>query len=189
MYFRRHKRKETNVVKGHFATKSFQPLDVSAPRHFGPRLFLCTSHSKTGQGIKMAETLIIILAEHNVPINFADHFTKLVSNKLVFPDSVFLRACSARTLLAKSSHRAHCHYFFFQKLNMSAYFMARSNLVPCAFVWEKGKTMDFSETVVVYDLKLATDDQSDKKFLLTSKLCPLGGCMPLVPGLYICIKS
>ena len=54
------------------------------------------------------------------------------------------------------------------------YFTARSNLVPYAFVWEKGKTMDFSETIVVYDWKLATDDQSDKKFLLTSKLCPLG---------------
>ena len=52
--------------------------------------------------------------------------------------------------------------------------MARSNLVPYAFVWEKDKTMDFSETIVVYDLKLATDDQCDKKFLLTSKLCPLG---------------
>ena len=25
------------------------------------------------------------------------------------------------------------------------YFMARSNLVPYAFVWEKGKTMDFSK--------------------------------------------
>ena len=96
------------MVKGHFATK-FRPLDISAPRHFGPRLFLCTSHSKTGQGITTTETLIIILAEHNVPINFADHFTKLVSNKLVFPDSVFLRACSARTLLAKNSLRACCH--------------------------------------------------------------------------------
>ena len=52
------------------------------------------------------------------------------------------------------------------------YFTARSNLVPYAFVWEKGKTMDFSESII-YDLKLATDDQSDKKFLLTSKLCPL----------------
>ena len=38
------------------------------------------------------------------------------------------------------------------------YFMARSDLVPYAFVWEKGKTMDFSATIVVYDLKLATDD-------------------------------
>ena len=57
------------------------------------------------------------------------------------------------------------------------YFTARSNLIPYAFVWEKGKTMDFSETIVIYDLKLATDDRSDKKFLLTSKLCiplPLG---------------
>ena len=44
----------------------------------------------------MAETLVIILAEHNVPIIFADHFTKLVSNKLVFPDSVFLHARAAR---------------------------------------------------------------------------------------------
>ena len=54
------------------------------------------------------------------------------------------------------------------------YFTAKSNLVPYAFDWEKGKTMYFSETIVIYDLKLATDDQSDKKFLLTSKLCPLG---------------
>ena len=46
-------------------------------------------------------------------------------------------------------------------------------MVLFAFVLEKGKTMDFSETIVVYDLILATDDRSDKKFLLTSKLCPL----------------
>ena len=76
------------------------------------------------------------------------------------------------------------------------YFTARSNLVPYAFVWEKGKTMDFSETIVVCDLKLATDDRSDKKFLLTSKLCPLRAVCPLPQG-YIhvlnhkkkCIKS
>ena len=29
--------------------------------------------------------------------------------------------------------------------------MARSNLVPCDFVWEKVKTIDFSETIVVKD--------------------------------------
>ena len=45
------------------------------------------------------------------------------------------------------------------------YFTARSNLVSYAFVWEKGKTMDFSETIIVYDLKLATNDGSDKRFL------------------------
>ena len=36
-------------------------------------------------------------------------------------------------------------------------FTARSNLIPYAFLWKKGKTMDFSETIVVYDLKPATD--------------------------------
>ena len=68
------------------------------------------------------------------------------------------------------------------------FFTARSNLVPYAFIWEKGKTMDISKTIVVYDLKLATDDRSDKKFLLTSKLCPLVGCMPPAPGQYTCIS-
>ena len=65
------------------------------------------------------------------------------------------------------------------------YFTARSNLVPYAFVWEKGKTIDFSETIVVYDLKLATDDRSDKKFLLTSKPCPLGAVCPCPGAIYI----
>ena len=36
------------------------------------------------------------------------------------------------------------------------YFMVRSNLVPYAFVWEKRKTMEFSETIVVYDVKVGT---------------------------------
>ena len=54
---------------------------------------------------------------------------------------------------------------------------------------EKGKTMDFSESIFVYDLKLATDDRNDMNFLLTSKLCTPGGCMPPAPGLYTCIKS
>ena len=62
------------------------------------------------------------------------------------------------------------------------YFMARSNSVHDAFVWEKGKTMDFSETIVACDLKLARDDQSDKKFLLTSKLFPLGAVCHLPRG-------
>ena len=53
---------------------------------------------------------------------------------------------------------------------------------------EKGKTMDFSETIVVYDLKLATDDQSDNKVLLTSNFVPWGLSVP-APGLYTCIKS
>ena len=34
------------------------------------------------------------------------------------------------------------------------YFTARSNMVLYAFVWETGKTMDISETVVVYNVKV-----------------------------------
>ena len=65
------------------------------------------------------------------------------------------------------------------------YLTAGSNLVLYAFVWEKKKTMDFSETFVVYDLKLATDDRSDKKFLLTSKVCPLGAVCPCPGAIYM----
>ena len=34
------------------------------------------------------------------------------------------------------------------------YFTARSNLIPFAIVLEKGKTIDFSETVGDYDVKV-----------------------------------
>ena len=73
-------------------------------------------------------------------------------------------------------------------------FTARSNLVPYAFIWEEAKTMEFLETIVIYDLKLATDDRNDKTFLLTSKLYPLGAVCHL-RNVYVlhheknCIKS
>ena len=103
------------------------------------------------------------------------------------------------TLKLGMQHRVHEYYQICSNDEAGltlTYFTARSNLVPYAFVWEKGKTIDFSETIVVYDLKLATDDQSDKKFLLTSKFCPLWAVSPLPRG-YIqvlnhekkCIKS
>ena len=62
------------------------------------------------------------------------------------------------------------------------YFTARSDLVPYVSVWEKRKTMDLSETIVIYDLKLAIDDRSNNTFLLTSKFCPLGAVCPLPRG-------
>ena len=34
------------------------------------------------------------------------------------------------------------------------YFTTRSNLVPYAFVWGKNKAMDFSETIVAYDIEV-----------------------------------
>ena len=57
------------------------------------------------------------------------------------------------------------------------YFTTRSNLYG-----EKGKTLDFSESIIVYDLKLEAYDQSDKKFPLTTKLCLLGVVCPLPRG-------
>ena len=42
------------------------------------------------------------------------------------------------------------------------YFTARLNLVPYAFVWEKVKTMDFSETIEVYDIKVGRCSQLNK---------------------------
>ena len=35
-------------------------------------------------------------------------------------------------------------------------------MVPYAFVWEKVKTMDFSETIVVYDIKVGRCSQLNK---------------------------
>ena len=39
------------------------------------------------------------------------------------------------------------------------YFTARSNFVPYAFVGEESKTMDFSETIVIYDIKVGRCSQ------------------------------
>ena len=47
------------------------------------------------------------------------------------------------------------------------YFMARSNLVPYAFVREKVKTMDFSETIVVHDIKVGRCSQLNENFMST----------------------
>ena len=85
------------------------------------------------------------------------------------------------TLKLDMQHRVLVYYQICSKDDTEltlTYFTARSNLVPYAFVSEKGKTMDFSETIVVYDLKLGTDDRCDKKFLLTSKLDPIGTICP-----------
>ena len=39
------------------------------------------------------------------------------------------------------------------------YFMERSNLVPYAFEWDQVKTMDFSEIIVVFDIKVGRCSQ------------------------------
>ena len=48
------------------------------------------------------------------------------------------------------------------------YFMAKSIFFPFAFVWEEGKTMDFSETIVVYDIKVGRCSQLNEYIKLMS---------------------
>ena len=61
------------------------------------------------------------------------------------------------------------------------YFTAGSNLVHYAFVWEKVKTMDFSETVVVYDILVGRCSQLNEYIKL---------CMPKVRVIHLpCSKS
>ena len=105
--------------------------------------------------------------------NGPGHMTKMAAmpiygknlKKIFFSGTIRLM-----TLKLGMQHRVLEHYQVYSNDDPGltlTYFTARSNLVPYAFVWKKGKTMDFSETIVVYDLKLATDDRSNKKFLLT----------------------
>ena len=61
--------------------------------------------------------------------------------------------------------------------------MATSNLVPYAFVWEKGKATEFSETIVVYDIKVGRCSQSND-FNFTSN-----GMVLIRPQLQICNLS
>ena len=50
------------------------------------------------------------------------------------------------------------------------YFMARSNFVPYAFVCGEGKTMDFSENIVVYYIKVGRCSQLNEYMkLMTTK--------------------
>ena len=48
------------------------------------------------------------------------------------------------------------------------YFVASSNFVPYAFVWEVGKTVDFSETTVPYDIKVGRCSQLNEYMKLMS---------------------
>ena len=94
------------------------------------------------------------------------------------------------TLKLGMQHPVHEYYQVYSNDDRGltlTYFTAWSNLVPYAFVWEKSKTMDFSETIVISDLNLAKDDRSDKTFLLTSKLCPKWLYTPCPGAIYMYI--
>ena len=51
-----------------------------------------------------------------------------------------------------------------------AYFTARSNLVPYAFVWEKVKTLDFSETIASWPTSAQIDVLFDEHVKYESTL-------------------
>ena len=61
------------------------------------------------------------------------------------------------TLKLGMQHRVHEYYQVCSNDDPGltlTYFTARWSLLPYAFVPEKGKTMDFSETIEVYDIKV-----------------------------------
>ena len=71
--------------------------------------------------------------------------------------NLILRNQKADDLETCMQHRLFDYYQIFSNDDPGltlTYFMARSNFVPYTFVWEKGKTMDFSETIVVYDFEV-----------------------------------
>ena len=67
--------------------------------------------------------------------------------------------CGTKRLMTLKVYMQHRVLAYFQVCSnddpglTSTYFTAKSNLVHYAIVWEKGKTMDFSGTIVVYDTK------------------------------------
>ena len=61
------------------------------------------------------------------------------------------------------------------------YFTARSNLAPYAFVWVKGKTMDFfSGTIVVFDIKVGRCSQLNMYMSLYENIKGQGHSLTLV---------
>ena len=58
-----------------------------------------------------------------------------------------------------------------------SYFRARSSLVPFALVWEKGKTVDFSETVCLQNIcfdgmyRIVCGNVTDSHLKLSNEIC------------------
>ena len=66
------------------------------------------------------------------------------------------------TLKVDMQHRVLEHYQVYSNNDSGStttFFMARSNFVHYTFVWKDSKTMYFSETIVVYDIKIGRFSQ------------------------------
>ena len=115
--------------------------------------------------------------------NGPGHVTKMAAMSIYGKNLLKVFFFGTKRLMTLKLGMHHRVLKFAQMMTLGWPFTARSTLVPYAFcMGKKDKTMHFSETIVVYDLKLATDDRSDKKFLMTTKLCPLGAVCPLPWG-------
>ena len=99
------------------------------------------------------------------------------------------KAYDLKTLYATSSSKELPSLFKWLSWVDRGLFYGNVKYGPLCFcMGKKLKQWIFSETIVVSDLKLATDDWNDKKFLLTSKRCPMGAVSPL-PRDYIHVFS
>ena len=86
--------------------------------------------------------------------NGPGHMTSMAAMPIYGKKKLLLWNQQLMTLKVGMQHRVLKYYQICSNddpgLTLS-YFTARSNLVPYAFVWEKGNIMDFSESIVVYE--------------------------------------
>ena len=98
--------------------------------------------------------------ETKVYSNGPGHMTKMAAMPIYSKNlKKFFVSGTKKLMTLKLGMQYFAHEYYQDYLNDDpgltlTYFTARSNLLSYAFVWEKGKTMDFSETIVVYDIKV-----------------------------------
>ena len=88
--------------------------------------------------------------------NGPGHMTKMAAMAIymVKPKNIFFSGTKRPMTLNLGMHHRVLEYCKICSIDdpglTLTYFLARSNFVPYAFEWEKSKTVDFSETIVVY---------------------------------------
>ena len=93
--------------------------------------------------------------------NGPGHMTNMAAMPM-FGKNLKKRPKRPMTLDVGMQHRVLAYYHVCSNDDLGltlTYFMARSKLVPYGFVWEKGKTVDFSEIILVYDIKVGRYSQ------------------------------
>ena len=97
--------------------------------------------------------------EMKICSNGPGHMTNMAAMPIMVKTfkKIFSETKQPMTLKVGMWHRVLKYYQVCSNDNLGltlTYFTARSNLVPYAFVWEKGNIMDFLETIVVCDIKV-----------------------------------